>query len=554
MKNFFTSMSLAAMSLLAATPTFAQQQQLTATQAEAVVKTVFPAVIEQVKMVSGLDIQALTAGEMDWTLYTPTPAVTVQPDSARVYIAQFLPEKLKGILATIGLESVKVDFNNHQELNANVGGTALKINLPGTTSVDLMGISQAVKVLIEAEQTTDQIATVPFKSLVIKSEINPQLSNILAIVGGKLPEGMSNLLKSGTILTMNQSSSNGVNTVTTEVGEIGQAILAMISEESAQITKTITSTDMTTLGAGYYTVTNKVALPNGSEIVQKTQTVYNPAQTLPLVADSIVTNTYDMTGNVAKIDKEVFLLSSTSGSTVNSISKVNIDSITVLTGETPVYTVEKDSSVMIGNQLPLDHNNITMSIIQSIMTDMAMGNSGSIFTKKDYEYEDGNYKQDSQMDLLMKTINATTTAEKDTLRSEIALYDCENDQLKEKAESVIEIDLTGIQALVKVYNANETLVATFYAKSNLLSIATDNEEIAAPQSDVTFGFEANGIYVNNCKQGRYTIVDMNGRIVANGVIAGEGAYIATPQLTRGKIYVIAVQDEQGLVKAAKFAK
>ena len=47
---------------------------------------------------------------------------------------------------------------------------------------------------------------------------------------------------------------------------------------------------------------------------------------------------------------------------------------------------------------------------------------------------------------------------------------------------------------------------------------------------------------------------MNGRIVANGVIAGEGAYIATPQLTRGSIYVIAVQDEQGLVKAAKFAK
>ena len=439
-------------------------------------------------------------------------------------------------------------------MNANVGGTALQINLPGTTSVDLIGISQAVKVLIEAEQTTDQIATVPFKSLVIKSEINPQLSNMLAIVGGKLPEGMSNLLKSGTFLTMNQSSSNGVNTVTTEVGEIGQAILAMISEESAQITKTITSTDMTTLGAGYYTVTKKVALPNGSEIVQKTQTVYNPAQTLPLVADSIVTNTYDMTGKVAKIDKEVFLLSSTSGSTVNSISKVNIDSITVLTGETPVYTVEKDSSVMIGNQLPLDHNNITMSIIQSIMTDMAMGNSGSVFTKKDYEYEDGNYKQDSQMDLLMKTINATTTAEKDTLRSEIALYDCENDQLKEKAESVIEIDLTGSQALVKVYNANETLVATIYAKSNLLSIATDNEEITAPQSDVTFGFEANGIYVNNCKQGRYTIVDMNGRIVANGVIAGEGAYIATPQLTRGSIYVIAVQDEQGLVKAAKFAK
>ena len=46
MKKFFTSMSLAAMGLLAAAPTFAQQS-LTANQAEAVAKTVFPAVMER---------------------------------------------------------------------------------------------------------------------------------------------------------------------------------------------------------------------------------------------------------------------------------------------------------------------------------------------------------------------------------------------------------------------------------------------------------------------------------------------------------------------------
>ena len=68
MKKLFTSMGLAAMSLFAAAPTFAQQS-LTANQAETVVKTVFPAVMEQVKLASGLDIQAIAEGNMDWTLY-----------------------------------------------------------------------------------------------------------------------------------------------------------------------------------------------------------------------------------------------------------------------------------------------------------------------------------------------------------------------------------------------------------------------------------------------------------------------------------------------------
>ena len=89
MKKFFTSMGLAAMSFLAVSPAFAQQS-LTANQAEAVVKTVFPAVMEQVKLASGLDIQALAEGNMDWTLYSRIPTVTVQPDSAHINVSALI--------------------------------------------------------------------------------------------------------------------------------------------------------------------------------------------------------------------------------------------------------------------------------------------------------------------------------------------------------------------------------------------------------------------------------------------------------------------------------
>lgn len=570
MKKLFTSMGLAAMSLFAAAPMFAQQS-LTANQAETVVKTVFPAVMEQVKLASGLDIQAIAEGNMDWTLYSRIPTVTVQPDSARVNVTSLMSMAASGeegssvvippaIVTMLGLDNLKINFTDYQKIKFSMGELTSGINLPTTTAVDLM-TPGTIKILIEAEPTTDPLATMPFKKLVVKSEVNPTIS---AAIGGVMPN-LAPLFQSGTILTLSQSSANGINTVTTELGEAGMAIAQMMSDEETPA-KFSTATDMTKMATDkYYTVTTTDYLPNGTAIVDEVETVYNPTQTLPLIADSIVTKTYMNDGSLNNVTKRVFQLSSTSGAAGNTITKVTTDSIAIYSNnEVTSSIIEKDSTILAGNNIQLDYNKITMSFIQSVIADMATLEKIDVpfdmvqYTKNN---EDAEYAPESQITLLMERLAAATTAEADTIHSEITLADFEDDsdELDEASAKVICIGLTKDQAIICMHmgglDADENnKIATLYAKSNLLSIATDNEEIAAPQSDVTFGFEANGIYVNNCKQGRYTIVDMNGRIVANGVIAGEGAYIATPQLTRGKIYVIAVQDEKGLVKAAKFAK
>lgn len=579
MKKFFTSMGLAAMSFLAVSPAFAQQS-LTANQAEAVVKTVFPAVMEQVKLASGLDIQALAEGNMDWTLYSRIPTVTVQPDSAHINVVAIMTtmkddEEEDGlnippaIISSLGLNKMKVSFTDYQKINYALSNLSSEISLPGTTAVDLL-TPGSIKILIEAEPTTDVNATMPFKKLVLKSEIDPTISNM---IGGFMPT-FAPLFQSGTILTVSQSSANGINTVTTELSETGLVMAQLISgmmddDNDAEITvfpKFTTATDMTKMTTDkYYTVTRTDYLPNGTTIVDEIETVYNPTQTLPLIADSIVTKNYNNDGTLNDITKRVFQLSSTSGAAGNTITTVTTDSITVYTDNAVSASfVEKDSTIMYGNKIPLDYNKITLSFIQSVIADMATLDKVDIpFGMEQYtkNNEDSEYTAESQITMLMERLAAATTAEADTIHSEITLADYEDgtDELDEASANVICIGLTKDQAIICMHMGDidateENKIATIYAKSNLLSIATDNEEIATPQSDVTFGFAANGIYVNNCKQGRYTIVDMNGRIVANGVIAGEGAYIATPQLTRGQIYVIAVQDEQGLVKAAKFAK
>ena len=570
------------MSLFAAAPTFAQQS-LTANQAETVVKTVFPAVMEQVKLASGLDIQAIAEGNMDWTLYSRIPTVTVQPDSAHINVSALIAMMkndetdaassrfdMSGIISSMGLDKMKVSFSDYQKINFSMGELTSEISLPGTTAVDLL-TPGSIKILIEAEPTTDANATMPFKKLVLKSEIDPTISNM---IGGFMPN-FAPLLQSGTILTVSQSSANGINTVTSELSETGlvmaQLISGMMDDDDEEATETTiyqkftTATDMTKMATDkYYTVTRTDYLPNGTAIVDEVETVYNPTQTLPLIADSIVTKNYNNDGTLSDITKRVFQLSATSGAAGNTITKLTTDSITVYTDNAVSASfVEKDSTIMYGNKIPLDYNKITLSFIQSVIADMATLNEVDIpFYMVQYTTdEDSEYTAESLITMDMERLAAATTAEADTIHSEITLADYEDgtDELDETSANVICIGLTKDQAIICMHMGGidateENKIATIYAKSNLLSIATDNEEIAAPQSDVTFGFAANGIYVNNCKQGRYTIVDMNGRIVANGVIAGEGAYIATPQLTRGSIYVIAVQDEKGLVKAAKFAK
>lgn len=525
--------------------------------------------MEQVKLASGLDIQAIAEGNMDWTLYSRIPTVTVQPDSARIngkILMDMVASDEEGssmnmpdaVINMLGLNNLKINFTDYQKINFSMGGLTSEISLPGTTAVDLLTTPGAIKILIEAEPTMDANATMPFKKLVVKSEVDPTIS---AAIGGSMPT-IAPLFQSGTILTVSQSSANGVNTVTTELSGAGLAIVQMMADEDEPlIAKFSKATDMTKMATDkYYTVTRTDYLPNGTALVSEVETVYNPTQTLPLIADSIVTKTYENDGTLNNINKRVFKLSSTAGTEANTITKVVIDSL-FMDGFT---SVTKDSTIMQGNVLPLDYNNITMSFIQSVLADMkTLDEYDMPFGMIQYHQEgEEAYTKEKQITMLMQHLAAATTAEADTIHSEITIAGFAEEAgyvLDEEDANVICISLTKDQAIICVHEGaldatEENKIATLYAKSNLLEIATDNEEIAAPQSDVTFGFTANGIYVNNCKQGRYTIVDMNGRIVANGVIAGEGAYIATPQLTRGSIYVIAVQDEKGLVKAAKFAK
>ena len=90
--------------------------------------------------------------------------------------------------------------------------------------------------------------------------------------------------------------------------------------------------------------------------------------------------------------------------------------------------------------------------------------------------------------------------------------------------------------------------ATYYFNSNALDYLSTEDIIAKPE--IIVSVTDNGLYVNGCEKGTYSIIDMRGRKLAAGVISGN--YIQTPSLSKG-IYVLIVTDN-GVAKAIKFAK
>ena len=172
MKKIFTSISLAALSFLAATPMSAQQQ-VTAEQAGAFVEAVIPAMLDQVKTISGLDVKALLAGDESGFLTTNAlPTVTIQPDSAHVNVLNILKVAGKGdmlenymgmiTMSGINLGALPVYFSEYKTLTM-AQPASMKIEMPGVISSSSVLGTVAVKIDVTPAQNA--VTAIPFSSL-----------------------------------------------------------------------------------------------------------------------------------------------------------------------------------------------------------------------------------------------------------------------------------------------------------------------------------------------------------------------------------------------------
>lgn len=555
MKKIFTSISLAALSFLAATPMSAQQQ-VTAEQAGAFVEAVIPAMLDQVKTISGLDVKALLAGDESGFLTTNAlPTVTIQPDSAHVNVLNILKVAGKGdmlenymgmiTMSGINLGALPVYFSEYKTLTL-AQPTSMKIGMPGViSSTSGMG---SVAFKIDVTPAQNAVTAIPFSSL----KVDLELSGVIAAIAS------SKHLKSGNILTMEQKTDKGITTTTVTLGEPGMALDVMLNgEEAAALKSLIIITDPTQVAdKGYIKKTTKFGLATvDTPIVFSEDYIYNRKQSMPLVADSVVTLNFDDSGQaIESYTKKTYEVSADGDCIYKTVTEYAKD-----TNADEWVMVDKEMTEMAA-ATPLDPNDITGSAIRKVMEGLAMaGEEGDdIFEVTQYAWNGSELVYD-------QGISVEAQKKDDSLVSIITIDEPVNDDVTEDAE---EIDINQVMAfvttlakdggktdiIIPVQNSIEygLNMGTLFFQTNLLQFVTANEAIA-PVSDVTINVAENGIYVNNCEKGRYSIVSINGKVVANGIISGEGAFIATPGLQRGQVYIIAVE-ENGAVKAIKFVK
>ncbi|MDD6765996.1 MAG: hypothetical protein PUF30_03355, partial [bacterium] len=437
---------------------------------------------------------------------------------------------------------------------------SMKVEMPGViSSTSGMG---GVAFKIDVTPAQNAASAIPFSSLKMDLELSGGLAYIgsLQIPGLDLPD--LSWLKSGNILTMEQKTDKGITTTTVTLGELGMALSVMLNgEEAAALKSLIIVTDPTQLAdKGYIKKTTKFGLATvDTQIAVSEDYIYNHKQSMPLVADSVVTLNYDDYGQaIESYTKKTYEVGAKSSADGDYIYKT-VTEYAKDTNEDEWVMVDKETTKMAA-ATPLDPNDITRTAIAKVMEGLAMAGeeADDIFEVAQYAWNGSElvYDQGISVDVQKKD---------DSLVSIITIDEPVNDNVTEDAE---EIDINQVMAfvttlakdggktdiIIPVQNSIEygLNMGTLFFQTNLLQFVTANEAIA-PVSDVTINVAENGIYVNNCEKGRYSIVSINGKVVANGIISGEGAFIATPGLQRGQVYIIAVE-ENGVVKAIKFVK
>ena len=559
MKKIFTSISVAAAALfLSVAPTQAQQRQITDQEKVAFVKAAVPAMLDQFKQITGIDIVSFANPDIKDVISSPlfgvqngmlraatTTSLTLQPDSVILDLSNvdLGLDGMMGGLAGQFLNSVKLTFGEYKDFTMTTpDGQGIEVSIPQTISTNLLGMFDvSLNVAIG-----DKTGLLPFNSL----SANLDLGGLDAFLG-------SMGIESGSLFTMKETGSNGKYAYDITLGETLRALIAsgMIAEDTEEdpdATIEITIPENVLINVDMSTVQTSATIDASVSTVQPTTTLLMGDATVYLNAkellngsfktDSIVFVSYE-DGEIADYDKVE--ISNTVELDKNAVKRVFT---TYYKDETTNWEWKFDTEKIrhwVGNH-ELDNKNLIYSLMQGLIADMTAGTLTTSFelvttTKVDDPESEG---------VITEIIDAETSMGTEGGLINI-LVDDGNEENGEILNVAINIPLNSktVSAAFKL-NSSDSPIATLYLTSNMMSIITDNEAIENDVQALKVSSTPNGLYVQNGK-GNYVIINMVGKVVANGIITSDQQYINL-SIPKG-IYMISINQE-GEQKTIKFAK
>lgn len=550
MKQIFTSISLAALTFMAVTPAVAQQRTLTDREKAAVIEAVVPAMLDQAGQISGIDFAMLANPDIENVISSPlfglgstlrseslTP-LKIHPDSMMVNLAT-----IKGIppmITTIIGKTLTINFDNYKEYSLTTPkGRSVALSIPQTISTSVMGAPITLKFNIGP-----QTGLLPFNAL----SADLDLGSLSAIVSGMG-------IQSGELFSLTESTANpGIYTYNVKLGATMLTLLTKItsSEAIAQIPQYVITANMTQMQTGLIE-----ASVSGLMTGVPTQIPMGDAQVyLNLKAmspDSILLTSYDK-GQKVGYRKLVPVMEQKNALELvisnQDFAKKNVNDPWVWTATETVTMTDRTKTPATSAIVP---EIITRTLTEFAATGQIAPYSLTVSITKDTNGDGVQGNGDMTADVLAIDVLPSMNASGAVVNFNISTPN-EQGVLAESMliKATLPIATQTISVDFMPAALGETPVGTMYVQSNVMQIATGNETISVPEElgvRVTDG----GLYLLNADKGIFSIVGMTGKPVAHGTISGPGAFIPTPTLMKGNVYIIRIVQDQA-VTSIKFRK
>lgn len=558
MKKIFTSISLAVATLLtSAVPAAAQQRQISDQEKAAIASAIVPEMLNQVKLISGIDFMALTKPNIENVINSPlfgtqnllkaaTPtAISIQPDSMRLDLSKL--EVVPGMDLSLVLKDVKIAFGNYKEFTAvTVDGRAVNVSMPGQIVATVLSLPITLNI-----ETGAKTGLLPFSSLKASVDFGA-LSDMVGQVG----------IKGTDLISMAETTpSAGVFSYNVTLGDCLRSILTKLDAENTNLPNFKINVDMTKMQVdGTISASLKGLIANqiATEIPMGDAKVYMNAQTA--MADSTILTSYTTDDTSIGIKQYKKLATTILPAKDGKGFTIQVeDSTSTPTDKT--WKAGSITSVATTSDQVLDLTDIKSAIFKALLTDMMDITTGkktpftvNVTTKVDIN-GDGAFNVDEVSPILYAEVLTSLGGDLQNAKSimDLDLYSDVNKTVKIMNINVT-IPMKG-NLITAVINQNDGTengfkLGTLYIKSNAMEVVTSNDAVSE-LSEVKVCSQNGGVYVENSDNSTYSIISMTGAIVGQGRITGSSEFVATSSMNRGTVYGIIIKKGRG-IKTFKF--
>ena len=522
------------------------------------VKNVIPVLFDQVKTVSGIDVQSVLRGDQLFEVRDASVLYGFQPDSVHVNVLNALKSAGKADVAAsfapalsglgVDLTDIPIYYTDHRQITFKQ--LPLDLNFP--TKVTAKSALGDV-ILTFSWSAADQNLVGPFTAFRCELETTGMLNTLIGATAGSDMD--LSWLHNGLVMYFSQYMGEKGPEIALEFGDVAKGIYEMTTDETDidyvpmdNVWRKHISMDMSTLQTeGYYTRTTSIEFNDNPTPVKVEEAIYEQPFKNSLEAKRITSISYDyQTGLPTWYTQETTEIETDSdenGDFVYKVEKLYAKQDADAEWGDPVA---QDSMRIQAANMTLDKNQVIASLITAFNDAMQNGVSedGVIWGV-------GNFEYDNTLETFVPKNTKALYMFRENRDSVTIVLDVMKPYIEEgDDEYSYETTLRWSAGFNKAGEGmaviaapdeegdftEEGLVSTIFYHSNLMDNVANEKVIQAPELKIVM--EADQLRFEGSETTMYRIYNILGAPVK----AGQGSRVSLADLERGHVYVVIATD------------